>query len=182
MPKDRDPAKRKKQMVLIAVLVVGLIVAVVTQPRPTTSTPRRDDTATYGTATERAGSVHQVSLQPAAVSGSMTDSNRFALRKLSRIDWDQIRTMTLFRARPMEAALAGGPQAAGEPIRVEAIYGNTKPNDPTTANVESDRDSSNDSKLRRSALIGRAIVRPGEALPDGRTVLSVTNEGVAVTP
>jgi hypothetical protein len=182
MPKDIDPAKRKKQVVMIAVLAFGLIAAILTQPRPTST---HDDAVKSSTATAEIASISSVSLKPAP-SESNTDLDRFHLRELSRIDWDQIRMMRLFRPRPMEAALAASPQTEDEPMRVEAIYGTINSNEPTS-DLRSTRpgwqgDSGDQSQMRRSALIGRAIVRPGEALPDGRTVLSVTAEGVAVTP
>ena len=179
MPDQVDATKRKKQIAMIAVLAIGLLVAILTQPKSQISTKDASEDAITANPAVSTQSVSTglVSGQPVSAMAeetlpdeSTSDAERFAIRELSRIEWDEMRHMTLFRPRPMESALAGTPQATDGPIRVEAIYGATS--------KETDVESS----LRRSALIGRAIVRPGEALPDGRTILDVTTEGVAVAP
>ena len=191
MPKNADPAKQKKQLALVAVLLIGLVVAIVTMPSPskTPTDVRAAKTASATTQTESTRNISQGSASPK--SETKIDKDRFVLRDLSRIDWEQARKLNLFRARAMEAALAGDALDAGGPMRVEAIYGTVssdellKRSGATTSNAMkpgSESETKNAPSVRRSALIGQAIVRPGGALPDGRTVLSVTTEGVAVAP
>lgn len=175
MLKQVDPAKRKKQQILVVMLLVGLLIAIVTQPKPATTPP----TTPFG---GRATNASLSNAKPALATtvapssdhpDSSIDPKRFVRRELSRIDWDQAKSINLFRARPMEAALAGD-FSSGRPMRVEAVYGALD-----SKNRTEERTSV---AAQRSALIGAAIVRPGEPLPDGRKVLSVTADGVAVAP
>ena len=204
MPDHVNATKRKKQMAMIAFLVVGLIVAIVTPPKTKSSTDQAPEETLMANPTVETDLVSGDSASGKPVSAAdeqteddepIADSERFAIRELSRIEWNEMRRMTLFRPRPTEAALAGT-QTGVQPIRVEAIYGATyietshdasspseiRSKGETRTGASTRRDVSVHPLQRRSALIGRAIVRPGEALPDGRTILDVTTEGIAVAP
>jgi hypothetical protein len=154
-PKKIDPNLKKKQ-VLVVVLLVGLLVAIVTQPENAST----EEAAVAETElVTSAVSVEEDSLDEAVVAEKrldwLTQSN-----SLSRFEIEAIVDRSLFADEWVEP-VAPLNQVVSKTRRVQAIYG-----------------SAND----HAALLGTTILRSGEALPDGGRVLLVTGDGMHVSP
>lgn len=153
-----DPSLRKKQM-LVGVLVVGLVVALLTQPEAedTESVPgvvgaslQSNPSPTTRPAAAAAPS------EPSKAAGGTLAPDLSQVRELPRFDIDAIVGLELLAPEPNPLAKSIAP-AVGE---VQAVYGT--------------------SKGGRTALVGESIVRGGQPLPGGVTVLHVSDEGIEV--
>tara|TARA_R110002049_G_scaffold27321_3_gene94421 strand:+ start:59388 stop:59909 length:522 start_codon:yes stop_codon:yes gene_type:complete len=171
MPKNTDSAKRKKQLMLIAVLAVGLLIAVLTQPETKPDAVSDSPASNTGTELEISSVALQGDRQGANDTGAadlQAALERFALRELSRIELHELQQRTLFRVRPVDSGSSGALRPSEGPIRVEAVYGS------------SSEGHSMGTTEGGSALIGNAIVRPGQTLPDGRKIVDITSDGIAI--
>lgn len=141
-----DPNRNKK--VIIVVLLLGLLVAVATQPgeQAVESESQPASLSLKITPVAQQGNSPQSSDSP-STSPSIADT-----RELSRFSLDDVMELPVFKAEPIKRN-----QVAAESLRVHAIYGSAD---------------------EKSAIVGESIVRSGQPLPDGRRVLHVTPEGV----
>ena len=151
--------KKKQQLTIVALLLVGLLIAIVTQPsgesqetneataelvslKPIDSKPRKD---------------------PVAPREEITST-----RELSRLEIDRIVQTRLFvmpEPKPELEQQIAVEETAPPEVKVQAIYGDGKLTDHSKS-------------TGHRALIGRAIIGPGEVLPDGRQIVRVTPDGV----
>ena len=156
---DANAAKKKKQLVVIALLLAGLLVALWTQP-----SDKSDN------------SVVPV-VKPVAFSAADSESDEAksvfrdqmaTVRKLSRLSIDSMVNAELFYVPPPQPEIIPEqeeeePLAVAE-IKVQAVYGGSFDEQSGATN--------------HRALIGTAIIRRGEVLPDGRKIMRVTPDGV----
>jgi hypothetical protein len=170
MPIDKSPstaqAKQKKQIIIVALLLVGLLAAILTQPSA--------DEHTAGKAT--------VAVIPELNTGKPQRSDADAPRsefvtteKLSRIDLDQVLQASLFaqpEPEPLPQVVTAEAVEPVEKVTVQAIYGN--------GNLTSIGNARATGEHR--ALIGESIIRQGEILPDGRQVVRVSPDGLELAP
>ena len=143
---------RKKQ-ILVVVLVVGLVVALLTQPESEEAiVPEVMPTVT---------STSLASTPPATVESDQGQSTETAaenlaqVRSLSRVDLATILQWELLTPEadaPQQELVTQVPE-------VQAVYGTS---------------------TGGAALMGRTIVRGGQDLPGGVTVLGVTEDGIRV--
>ncbi|MEM1069919.1 MAG: hypothetical protein AAGI63_13550 [Planctomycetota bacterium] len=147
-------ADLRKKLVLVVVLVVGLVAALLTQPDK--NTERVVFLEDLSRETEVTDSVVVVSNElgtsvaddQAVIRGTVTET-----RTMPRIELDRIIQLTLLAADSNRSA----PPVIKDVPKVQAIYGSTQ---------------------ERAALIGRTIVRDGQPLPGGGTILQVTKDGI----
>ncbi len=145
-----EAASLKKKQVIVAVLLVGLLIAILTQPK----SDNGDTTAVLET--RSAGKTAAVSPPAEPVESEESRIDRLSqVRELKRFDFREISSFELFVPEPKRL------QRNRETVtnHVDAIYG-----------------SSSD----RSALVGQMIVRQGQPLPDGSKVLQVNQDGIHV--
>lgn len=167
---DLAAAKRRKQFALIAILLIGLVLAITSSP--TAETQLNTDTSIPA--------AKLVSLKPSAtrltVDAENDVMNRFnADGDLPSLTLDQILSTNLFAGPRIEvtepvtapANASRSPQSSvPKPninLKVGAVYGSFDGHD-------------------RAALIGGRIVQSGEEITPGVKVLTITPEGVQVTP
>lgn len=145
-----EAASYKKKQILVAVLLAGLLVAILTQPK----TSDVDSSLVVESRLEG-------HLQPSTIASPDTAppespqmrADRLAkIRELSRIELDEISRFELLAPEPRMV----GQQRFSSTQRVQAIYGDS---------------------TDRTALVGEAIVRRGQPL-SGQKVLNVTTDGV----
>ena len=158
---DPQTAKKKKQLGIIALLLLGLLIAVSTQPAdPPDTAPTLAKPLALKIVDSKSLVDEDVPL--AAITST---------RELSRIEFDRVLQTNLFHVPAPEPEPEAGAevevveQEAVPEVKVQAIYGNGR----LTG-------SSQSRGLR--VLIGREIVRPGETLRDGREIISVSANGV----
>jgi hypothetical protein len=147
-------ASDRRKLVLVVVLLIGLGIAIVTQPKNPELTQALID-STEGQASVSASADRTDDREsPSSVASHQQDLSRIG--ELSRIDLGDILRTELFvvepagRARPIEI---------NPTRRVRAIYGNAD---------------------RRSALLDEEIIRDGQPLPDGGKTVDVTSDGIQV--
>ena len=144
-------ASYKKKQILVAVLLVGLLTAILTQPE--------DQDVDRGQVVESTLALQTEAPTSAPAKAEATESpemraNRLAtIREFSRIELDQIMRLELLAPEPQRMQ----PNKFDRAQRVQAIYGTS---------------------TDRAALVGQSIVRSGQPLPDGQKVLSVTTGGI----
>ena len=169
MPLDQSPTvaaqgKQKKQMTIVVLLLVGLLVAIITQPSAEES--------------------DEINVTPSAVpkladrNPQLTDADAprtefTTTQQLSRLDLDQMLQANLFlMPEPVpQPELAAIEQVEPvEEVTVQAIYGSGR-----LTSIGSGLTSG-----EHRALIGQSIIRPGEVLPDGRQVVKVSPDGLEI--
>ncbi len=147
--------KANKQKVIVALLLCGLLAAILTQPS--------DQNAETSVETIALGIKEQpaVSTEDVETDRSFTDG-----KSLSRIEVGSILASDLFvvsQPETNEEALGGEAESLPSPIEVKAIYGGRK--------------------STMTALIGDDVVGMGQELPDGRVVVGVDVDlGVRLAP
>lgn len=155
---DSDKSDLRKKQLLVVVLVVGLIVALLTQPDESdlAETDVTEISNQSQAVTSRPLTSCEKRLLDAPLSVNEYDPAVLCeVRALSRIDLSDMLQLELL------APEVGQPrEVRGAPVsRVQAVYGTSK---------------------GRAALVGEFIVRGGHILPGGGIVLGVTEEGVRV--
>ena len=150
--KKVDPNLKKKQT-LIVILLVGLLVAVLTQP---------DDFAVEENTAGQAELVDPpISADEELQEEAVVTKRRLVWltqsHSLSRIELESIADRSLFADEWIEPQ----EQIVSKTRRVHAVYG-----------------SGDD----HAALLGTTILRSGEALPEGGRILFVNSDGVHVSP
>ena len=159
---DSQAAKKTKQLVVIAVLLLGLLIAIFTQPSDDAKKPS------------------VIAAEPVALkavdSNSLQDPDApreelVATRELSRIEIDRLLQTSLFYQPPPEVepegAIAGEgttPEVDASEVEAQAIYG-------------SGTLAGSSQAAGHRVLIGKEIVRPGQVLPDGRQIVIVIPDG-----
>lgn len=161
MSSSRAAAKKKKQLVLIAVLLVGLFVAIMTQP----STTKRGKVDV-----KKTPMISPVALKPKTTPKSIElEGEVIKITDLPSLTFDTIAESNLFfvpepepepEAETTESDLVIEEELP--PVVVKAIYGG------------------HDNAAPRRVLIDDSIVSPGETLPDGRVILDITAGGVSI--
>ena len=170
MPSDSDaklraaphavaaPASLRKKQLLVVGLAIGLIAALLTQP----TEPAAIETEVVeipSSSLPGAASLMVMSTSAEPASTATADSDEqvtlAGIRELSRIDLATIGQLVLLASEPDQ------PQRilAARVPEVQAVYGTSQ---------------------GRTALVGESIVRGGQVLPGGGTVLGVTEEGIRV--
>jgi hypothetical protein len=145
-----ETASLKKKQILVAVLLVGLLIAILTQPKSDNG-----DTAAV-LETKSAGQTADLAKPDEPVESEESRVDRLSqLRELDRIELSETSRFELFIPEVQRLQQRLGNLTH----RVNAIYGD-----------------SND----RAALIGRSIVRRGQPLPEGGKVLHVNQDGIQV--
>lgn len=151
--KKVDPNLKKKQ-VLIVVLLVGLLVALLTQP---------EESVVEEGNTDHTEQVAQSVASKKTSDAQGADKKRLEWlmqsRQLSRIEIAKILDQSMFANEVIEPKHAQ--QIVSKTRRVQAIYGSAD---------------------EHAALLGKTILRSGEPLPDGGRVLLVNDDGVHVSP
>jgi hypothetical protein len=157
----KDTGNKKKQIV-VALLLVGLIVAILTQPE-------KNDTATgqiVGAAFASAAGTPVKTVASPQVPASQADATESVdariqrlgqVRELSRIELDDITKLEFFAPEPLRVQ----EKFVNDTQRVQAVYGTSS---------------------GHAALLGDSILRRGQPLPHGGKVLQVTPEGIQVAP
>ena len=173
--KQRNASKEKKQWILVTVLLVGLCVVLfrssedeaessVSASNPPPAKTTRDVSVSLVSAGEASSPSAAVPPRPQSFLCEV-ELPRIALDRLVESD-PFVRPTPPPPApvdppdppeSPAEAPPAEASVEKTEPPQVRAVYGGSG---------------------RRSALVGEAIVQPGQALPDGSRVLDVTADGV----
>lgn len=166
MPRKPSPsadqaAKKKKQQVIVGFLLVGLLVAILTQPGDET-----DDSTTSATPASQTG-----------IAGNASDKTKETVREeivttkndLDRMELDQILATNLFYTPKPEPKPESEESKAvkTEKVTVKAIYGSGT----LTGRAE---------PSGHSVLIGDAIYQAGRDLPGGRPITSVAPNGVTL--
>lgn len=151
MPAD---SKQQKQKVVVVLLLIGLLIAILTQPTPETQPVDADvqDTVAITPVVNAVSQVEETNVQH---HGWVTTT-----RELSRVSLEEIVGSELFalEAKRDPAEIL---QEAVKQVPVKAIYG---------------------SATGQAAIVGQTIVRGGEALPSGGRVVSVQDNGVEIAP
>jgi hypothetical protein len=143
-------ASLKKKQFLVAALLVGLLIAILTQPKSDSG----DAAAVLET--KSAGQTAVVTTPAEPVESEESRVDRLSqVRELNRFDFQGISSFELFLPEPQRLRQ----RRENVTHRVNAIYG-----------------TSDD----RSALVGQWIVRQGQPLPDGGKVLQVNQNGIQV--
>ena len=149
-----DPNLKKKQ-ILVAVLLVGLLIAIMTQPSQDSS-PENQPVVEGNWVSASADAVFTQESQAALTQPSANSAGHFSQTSaLSHLELDEIIQLELLAAPPRPRYQ----ERTGAVQHVQAIYG---------------------TESQRSALLGQSIVRDGHALPDGGKVLRVRSNGVQV--
>ena len=155
-----DAASLRKKQILVVVLLVGLMVALLTQPEK--EEEPRGSVSELQTTTVPV--VRPVSLAGPTTPSEDTESDAESdagvklaeIQPLTRFELDEIVHLELLA--PELNPLANSP--ALEVPEVQAIYGSSD---------------------TRAALVGKEIVRRGQPLPGVGKVLSVSDEGIEVS-
>jgi len=155
-------AKQKKQLAMVAILLLGLLIALF-------AAPKRD---VQSTASDKPANANLVSLKLSAESTSATIKDKsleqmVAIRELPKLTNDQIASIDLFQRALIESqpeTVHRRPVAKRTlPHRVGAVYGAFN-------------------GTGQTALIDGHIVQSGEKLDSGMRVIAVSPEGVRVAP
>ena len=144
-------AKKKKQQWIVVLLLIGLLFAILTQPKKD-----RDDLQVQTEAPALAitsAAIDSVSTQ----SESLDNPSWVKTKSLSRLSIQDVASEDLFPSK-QQAALHQ--KAKPIEIKVMAIYGHA------------------DGTL--SALVGDQIVRAGHVFPDGRRIVRISRQGIEV--
>ena len=151
MPSKTDPAanaKKTKQHVIVVLLLIGLLIAIVTQPHDSpakSNTTELQITNVKTTSAKKKPEKKQLAQDYAKVT------------KLPEAELNTIIVEDLFAVREADRVDPESEEPEFQPLRVQAIYG---------------------SDANKAALVDDKLVRAGDILPDGRKVLSVTDSGV----
>lgn len=157
-PAQADQAGNKKKMILVVVLSIGLAIALVTQPDKTgdqTNSSASSGDSQTSSSTDAAGLPPAIEAKPSETGGDW-ENQLLQIHHLSRMDLETITGLELLAAEPRRMRREGIRDAR----RVDAIYASPR---------------------GHAALLGDAIVRGGQPLPDGRRVLSVSTEGIEIS-
>ncbi len=146
--------KTQKQLVVIALLLAGLIVALKTQPSDIATTPQPGQTDEL-----KISSVAMQSLQQDREADF--DPSRFKVTELPRIPLSVLENHQLFHRAAISRRQPNS-RTVSIPVEVKAVYGD---------HAES----------RTAALIGNKIVHPGHHLQQGLTVTDVSARGIKVS-
>ena len=177
MPADHEPtdlpneatsdstkeASLKKKQIIVALLLVGLIVAVLSQPNKDSDGSQQiveNSFTNTAVASTNAVVAPQVPSSPVdAAESADTRIQRFAhVRELSRIELSDIANLELLAPEPLRAQEEF---VSEKNQQVRAVYGTTS---------------------RHAALLGDSILRRGQTLPQGGKILEVTTDGIQVAP
>jgi hypothetical protein len=146
--------KTQKQLVLIAILLVGLIVALKTQPSDSLKTPLSSETGEL--------EISALAMQPLQQDREAdVDASRFEVTDLRRIPLSVLHNHQLFR-RVATVPGESKQRTASISVDIKAVYGDH-------------------SEHRTAALIGDQIVHPGHHLRQGLTVTDVSAKGIKVS-
>ena len=147
---DDGRSSQTKQKCFVAVLLVVLLIAVLCQPND--EQPSDQSAPMISLKADRAVDA------TAGTQATTSDMSRFgSTRQLSRTSLDEVVNSPVFRAERIQSPQKEPPRVQPSQLTVQAVYG---------------------SGSQQSAIMGNAIVRSGQPLPDGRKVLSVTPDGV----
>ncbi|TWT93976.1 hypothetical protein [Stieleria varia] len=169
----RAPNKQKSQMKIIVILVLGLVLAVATQPGSESDSDFSQDSAT----------LQLVSLKQAG--GSSASNSQQPLEhfleviSLPAIDIEAIVSRDLFCPPPSTLPAPEEPETQLSPqtvapesvFSVRAVYGDAS-GSMQMALIDSNVDGKDESP--------NEIVRAGQPLPSGIQILSITEEGIQV--
>lgn len=145
-----EAASLKKKQFLVAALLVGLLIAILTQPKSD------DVDAAAVLETKSAGQTAAVATPVEPVESDESRVDRLSqVQELKRFDFQEISSLELFVPELQRLQQ----RRRNVTHRVNAIYG----------------DSSD-----RAALVGKSIVRRGQPLPDGGKVLQVNQDGIQI--
>lgn len=161
---DPDGAADSKKKIVVVVLLAILLIAILLRPDndPATanaSLPLAINPEAVEQETSSPESERQQTMEQQADSEKEAEAGLLQRRELSRLGLEPLLTSTAFATVTATKKKADQPAAPRRPVAVKAIYG---------------------AGPRKSALVDDSIVRPGEPLPDGRRVIDVTPEGVAI--
>ncbi|TWU59897.1 hypothetical protein Poly51_01700 [Rubripirellula tenax] len=151
-PSEKTPSsKQTKQIVLVAILSIGLLIAMLTQPS--------DESSELSESSDLAATLATVAtISPATATPILRTTTAIAnfsqTRTLPRTELNQIRKTPLFRSDLKSPSTI----AASEAVR--AVYG---------------------SALGHRALVDREILTDGQSLSDGRTIVRVTSDGIQLS-
>jgi hypothetical protein len=153
------PASLRKKQILVVVLAVGLVIAILTQPD---SEEIPGGEASVETSIRATSVTHQPIKQPtrtpsppSADEGLDPEAGLLNAKELSRIELPEIVKLNF-----LDSKFERSPKTVATQIpEVQAVYGTSQ---------------------GRAALVGDAIVRGGQILPGGVTVVDVTEQGIQV--
>jgi hypothetical protein len=149
-------ATHKKKQILVVVLLVGLLIAMVTQPEPSTEFDDESALPTTSVVTAIAPST----LPHAKLAKTKHSEWLCQTHELSRLELDQIMATRLFVVEPATIQ--------------ERLVNQITPSEPVMA-IYGSPDN-------QAALVGQTIVRSGQVLPAGGTVVNVNVDGIEITP
>jgi hypothetical protein len=146
-----QPASQRKKQIIVVLLLVGLLIAIVTQSaEPGTEGGQAGTLPAANPVSFRSMPMQvQVLESPGKVAESLLKT-----RKLTRVELPEITSLELLAPEP--TSMRPQNQLSNVPP-VQAIYG-------TSTN--------------RAALVGQTIIRSGQPLPSGQKVLDITTDGV----
>ena len=147
-------SKTKKQLIIVGLLVLGLVLALVTQPEKVEVVADIQPTVTL---TALKPEAIQSAIQSAIV--SEPQSSVLQVQSLASVELDAWVDQNPFAVSHAESMNKSFSDTNGL-LRIQAIYGQGS---------------------NAVALIGSHLVHVGESLPDGRRVLSITADGIELS-